>query len=134
MPNTEIKNEFAKFWIEDNILFSKFKEGLVINLSVAKQLIEMRHGISNGKKQYWCYDTNGVKSYPKESRDYSEIHGQDFLHAAALVIKSHITTFMFNAFSKINKPRIPFKAFRTEEEAVVWLKKIKAENEAKGIF
>jgi hypothetical protein len=130
----EIKSDIASFWFSNGILYSKFKEGLNINLITAKRLIEMRHEISNEKKQYWCYDTQGVKSYPKESRDYSEIHGQDYLHAAAIVVRSHITIFMFNAFSKINKPKIPFKAFRTEEDAVAWLRKIKSDNEAKGIF
>lgn len=129
-----VENEDGKIWIQNGILYSSFRDNLVISLPVAKKFIEMRHELSQGKKQYWCYFSAGVKYYPKDARDYSAIHGQDYLHACACVVNSHFTKFLFNAFLKINKPSIPFKAFRTEEEAVKWLRKLKAENEAKGIF
>lgn len=129
-----LENNYAKCWIEEGILYSTFKGPLDMKLDIMKEIIAIRHEVSNGKKQYWCFFAHGIKSYPKEARDYSAIHGQDFIHAVAAVVNSHIAMFIFNAFLKINKPSIPFKAFRTEAEAVTWLRKLKAENEAKGIF
>ena len=134
METKELKNKDGKLWIKDDILYSSFRENLVIDLEVAKTFIKMRHDISDGKNQYWCYFAAGVKYYPKEARDYSAIHGQEMLHACACVVNSHFTKFLFNAFNRINKPSIPFKAFRTEKEAVNWLRKLKSENESKGIF
>jgi hypothetical protein len=130
----KLENEYLECWIEnDGILYSKFKYPIDMKLDIMKSFIELRHELSEGKHQYWCYIANGVKSYPKESRDYSAIHGQDYLHACACVVSSHITKFIFNAFSKINKPRIPFKAFKSKEAAVEWLLALKKQNEAKGI-
>lgn len=125
-----IENEFLIFWVENGILFSRFKEPTEVTLDVMKKFIELRHNISEGDHQYWCYIAKDVRSYPKEARDYSSIHGQEYLYACACVVSSHITKFIFNAFNKINKPKIPFRAFKTKEEAVTWLKKVKAENEA----
>jgi len=129
-----VENDFMKFWMHDGIMYSDLKFPTEITLDKVKGLIETRHKISNKKKQYWCYISKGVKSYPKEARDYSDIHGQDYLHACAAVVSSQITMFIFNAFTRINRPRIPFRAFKTKESAVAWLKQLKAENEAKGIY
>lgn len=131
----EVENDLVKYYYDEyGILHSKFKGAIKLELDLAKEFINMRHEASGFKNQYWVYHTEGVRKYPKEVRDYSEIHGQDCLHACAAIVNSHITQFIFNAFQKINKSKIPFKAFRTEEEAVKWLRKLKAENEAKGIF
>lgn len=130
----KLKNEYVECWIEDEILYSRFLQPIDMKLEPMKQIISLRHEISAGKKQYWCFIANGIKSYPKEARDYSAIHGQEYVHACAAVVNSHIAMFIFNAFQKINKPSIPFRAFRTEVSAVDWLKKLKEENESKGIY
>lgn len=130
----KVSNGLLDYWMEDGILYSKFNKPIAMTLELMKESIQMRHEVSDYKKQYWCFLTKGIKSYPKEARDYSAIHGQDFIHAVAAVVNSHIAMFIFNTFLKINKPSMPFRAFRTEEEAVKWLRKLKAENEAKGIY
>lgn len=126
---TELENEFVRFWIKDGILYSEFKFEVDVDLYKVKQLIETRHTISDNKKQYWCYDVSKGKGFPKESRDYAEIYGQDFLFASALVINSHIQKFLFNAFMKLKKSKIPFQAFTSKEKATEWLMEIKAKND-----
>lgn len=131
----DIENNLVIFYYDEyQILHSKFKRPVKLELDLAIEFIQMRHEASGNKNQYWVYHTEGVRKYPKEVRDYSEIHGQDCLYACAAIVNSHITQFIFNAFQKINKSKIPFKAFRTEKEAIHWLRKLKAENESKGIF
>ena len=121
----ELENDFIRFWIEDGILYSEYKKPTDITLENAKRLIALRHELSNNKKQYWCYDFKGLKSFTKEGRDYADIHGQDFLHASAAVVNSHITMFLFNIFVKIKNVKIPFKAFKNKDKAVKWLKELK---------
>ena len=127
----EIENDIIKFWIEDGILFSEYKKPIDVTLESAKSIIALRHEISNNQKQYWCYHFTGVKSYPKEVRDYADIHGQEYLHATAAIVTSHVTRFILNTFLKLKTPLIPLQAFKTREDAVAWLKKIKSENEGK---
>jgi hypothetical protein len=130
----KVSNELLEYWIEDGILYSRFNKPMVMSLELMKESIQMRHEISDYKKQYWCLIAEKVKSYPKEARDYSAVHGQDYLHACATVVNSHIATFIFNAYNRINKPSIPFRAFKTKDAAVEWLRTLKQENEARGIL
>jgi len=125
----QLENNDIKFWIEDGILFSEFKSPIVLAIEHSKAIVAMRHEISNNEKQYWCYSLYNVKSYTKESRDYAEKYGQDFLHATAVVVTSHLTIFIFNAFQKLNRPKIPLRAFKNREDAVTWLKELKQQNE-----
>lgn len=126
---TELENEFIKFYIEDEILNSIFIKPTIINVENAKKLIDLRHQISNNKKQYWCYDIKGLKSMDKTGRDYANTHGQDQLHACAVITHSHVSQFIFNTFLMIKKPKTPFKAFNDRESAIAWLRKIKNKNE-----
>lgn len=124
-----VENDFIKFTIEDNILHSHYKKNTDLNLDLAKRLIELRHQISNNEHQYWCYNITKLKSFPKDVRDYAEIHGQECLHATAVIINSHVTKFIMNTFLRLKKPRIPFQAFSNTTDAVLWLKKIQELNE-----
>lgn len=125
---TELENEFMQFWIADGILHSKFTQRTNFDLDVIKKLIDMRHTISNNANQYWCYDVREANGFPKECRDYADMYGQDFLFATAVIINSHIQKFLFNAYQKLKKSKIPFQAFTNEEKAVAWLNEIKAQN------
>ena len=125
----EVENDFMKFWIEDGILYSQFKKPTTINIERIKALIDLRTEISDGKKQYWCYDFNGIKSYDKEARDYAEIYGQEYLYACAAVFNSHIAKFTLNTFMRLKKPLIPLKGFTKKNEAINWLNELKKKNE-----
>ena len=126
---TELENEFIRFWVADGILCSKFKREVNFDLDTIKKLIENETYYLNNVNQYWCYDVKEANGFPKECRDYAHIYGQDFLFACALVINSHIQKFLFNAFLKLKKSKIPFQTFTNKEKAMEWLLEIKAKNE-----
>lgn len=125
-----IENDFIKFEFIDEILFSEYKVPTQIDIDKSKSVINLRHEISNNQRQYWCYDIRNLKSMDLESRKYADKHGQEFLFACAVIVKSPVTQFIFNVFLNLKSPKIPFKSFYNEEEAVDWLKKIKQENES----
>ncbi len=125
----ELENETIRFWIENGILYSEYIKSSIGDYEVIKSVIDLRHEISNNEKQYWCYDIKDLTTMNKEARDYANIHGQDFLHGCAVIVNSHITKFIFNAFLMIKKPKIPFKAFNNKTNAVEWLKELKSKNE-----
>ncbi len=126
MKKTE--NDIIEFWIEDGIMYSKFKKQVAGGLEDIKKIIEARHEISEMQKQYWCYDFTGIKAYSKEARDYAEIHGQEYLHATAAIINSFVTSFILNIFMKLKSPKVPLKAFTNKEDAVAWLRELRAQN------
>jgi len=125
----KVENDIICYEIKDGILYSVYKVNLKVKIKEAKEIIDLRHQISNNEKQYWCYNINGLKSLDKESRDYADQNGQELLHACAVVINSYLTKFIFNTFLMIKKPKMHFKAFNDKESAVEWLNKIKRNNE-----
>ena len=121
------ENDIVKFWFEEGILHSQFKARIDISIDTIKELIALRHTISDKKKQYWCYDLTHIQFFSKEAMHYTEIHGQDYLHATAAVVKSHVAKFIFNWFSKFKEAKIPLQAFTCKEKAVTWLKELRKE-------
>lgn len=124
-----VENDFMKFWIEDGILHSQFKKPVVVNIERIKALIDLRHEVSAGEKQYWSYDFDGIKSYDKEARDYAEIYGQEYLCGCAVIFNSHIAKFTLNTFMILKTPLIPLKGFTKKENAINWLNELKKKNE-----
>lgn len=124
-----VENDFIKFWIEDDILYSQFKKPTDGTIENIKAIIDLRTEISDDKKQYWCYDFNGIKSYGKEARDYAEKNGQEHLYACAAVLNSHIAKFILNAFMRLKKPTVPLKGFMKKDDAIHWLNELKEKNE-----
>lgn len=118
----EVENEYVRFWFENGILVNELKKPIHVTLEVMMELIALRHKISDGRHQYWCMDGTKVLSVNKEARDYAAKHGQEFIHANAAVINSHLTKAIFNAFTRLKKPVIPFLFFTKKEKAMYWLR------------
>jgi len=125
----EVENDFIKFWMEEDILYSQFKKPTIGTLENIKTIIDLRHQISAGDKQYWCYDFEGITTFDKVARDYSDKYGQDNLHACAVVLNSHITKFIVNTFMLLKKPTVPLRGFTKKSEAINWLNELKNKNE-----
>ena len=124
----KLENYFVRFWFENGILISNFKDGTVLDLEKIKEAIDIREKISEGKNQFWLYDISNLKNVTKEVRDYAEEHGQNYLAATAVLVNSHVAKFIFNAYLKLNKPQIPFLFFTKKENAISWLLDIKEKN------
>lgn len=123
------ENEFIEFYKIDFILYSKCKDGIVLDGDNARKMIELRHQVSNNEKQYWLQDITGLKSVNKEGRDIADKYGQEFIYACASLVNSHITKFMFNTFLKLKGSKIPYQVFADKDRAIKWLLEIKAKNE-----
>ncbi len=124
----KLENEHIIFWIENGILFSEYKLPFEMTLENSKEIYALRKEISKGEDQLFCYDITHLKSMTKEARDYGELYGQDDLKASAIIVNSHLTLFIYNAFLKLKNVKIPVKAFRTRELALHWLNQFKTIN------
>lgn len=117
----EVSNSFTKYWMEDGIMCSIFLIDFELNLKNCIELINFRHDFSKGEKQYWLYDISGLKSMTKEAKDYASKYGQDYLHAAAIIVHSHMQKFLINTFIIVKKPDIPTRVFTDRSKAKKWL-------------
>lgn len=125
----EIENDFCRFWKEDGILHSCFKMPIKTGLEEAKQIIALRHAISNNESQYWCLDIRNLKYNTKEAQSYSETHGQEYLHATAVIVNSYILKIIVDVFNKGKRPKVPVRSFTSVESGVRWLTEMKTLNE-----
>jgi hypothetical protein len=122
----------TSFWTEDSddIVIFKYAPKLEINIEVAKEIVESRLNYTNGKSVYTLIDFSNVKSVTKEARDYmnSPDGGLKGILGGAFLSNSVVATLFVNLYLKISNPSVPAKFFTTEEDALWWLKKIKAVN------
>ena len=96
-----------------------------MTLENSKEIYEMRAKISNGEGQYFCYDISKLKSMTSEARKYGEMNGQENLIASAIIVNSIFAKFIYSIFLQLYNVKIPTKAFKTKEEAVIWLNTMK---------
>ena len=123
----EGSNQFTKYWMEDGIMHSVFLQDFDLTLEMCISLIQFRHEFSQGEKHYWLYDVNGLNSMTKEAKDYAAIYGQDYLHAAAIIVHSHMQKFIINTFISVKKPKIKTRVFTDKTKAKDWLLDLKAQ-------
>jgi hypothetical protein len=121
----EASNHFVKFWMEDGIMYSHFLKDIHIDLENIQEFIKFRHEFSQGEKQYWLHDLNGLKTMSKDAKEFGDKYGQEFLHAGALIAHTHLQKFIFNTFIIVKKPRVKTFVFTNKESAKKWLLELK---------
>lgn len=125
----QIETKDVYFSIEDGILFCSYKRLLTIDLDIAKMIVKDRLDFTEGKSYPIVIDFSNLKSANKEARDYMNDPegGLKGLLAGAFVSNNVVATLFINLYLKINKPTVPARFFTSKEEALNWIRKIKAE-------
>lgn len=122
-----LNGTYAEFWIEDGILFAKYKEGTYVNLDVANKLLEERELFCEGKTYAAVWESSGVTYWTREARTFmSSQRNHKYMKAAAGVYPtSYAAYIVINFFLKVNKPVRPSRFFTNMEDAIVWIKRFK---------
>lgn len=116
-------NEFAQFWIHNEILFFKYKPNVVINLRAAQNIVADRIQLQNGLSYPIFCDIRGIVDSDKAARDYLAQSGSILTKAVSLVGHQSISLSMISFYLKICKPSVPTKLFTDESAALVFLEK-----------
>jgi len=116
-----IENDFAKFWIENNILYFVYKQGTKMNLEAAKRVVADRLKVQKGVSYPVYCDMKGVKDSDKPARDYLAKEGSELVTAVAVVIDSPVTRIMLNFYLNINGPITPTRMFTEKDKALEYL-------------
>lgn len=124
------ENNYVSVWIEEGILFSTCKKQLVLDLEIAKKIVEDRIEFTKGIAYPILLDFTNLKSATKEARDYMNDPkgGLNGLLGGAFLTNSVATKVLVNLYLKINRPSIPAKFFTKKEDAINWLKDLKVNN------
>lgn len=122
LTNLEVK-------ISDGILYCRYKENLNMTLDMARQMLDDRLRFQAGKDYPVVIILNGLKAADKTTRQYAGAEGTKGISMGAFVVKNIIERVIFNFFFSLEKPKIPTKAFTTEEDAVKWINEIRTKTQ-----
>lgn len=115
-------------WINNEIVFGRYKRDLVIDLQVAKDIVADRMNVSNGIVRPFLIDVTGVLSIDIGGRKYLAEKGCGLVSAGAICTANKLLEFVANAFILLDKPAVPAKVFTSEEAAIRWLEPFKFPN------
>ena len=124
----EASNNYIKYWMEDGIMHSMFLQDIHLELELCIALINFRQEFSEGEKQYWLYDLDKLQSTTKDAKDYAAKYGDNYLHAAAIIVHSHLQKFIINTYIIVKKPNVKTRIFTDKVKAKNWLLELKAKN------
>jgi hypothetical protein len=125
---------YILYEIVDDILHVTYKKGLIIDASIASEIIHTRKEFCNHRPYPGLILDLGVMEISKEARDLfsSELGTRDVL-ATALVLRAVYSRIIGNFFIKVTRPPIPVKIFNDKTKALEWLEQFKPAAEKKTL-
>lgn len=115
------ENEFARFWVQNGILFFEYKPNIVINLEAAKIIVADRILMQNEKSYPILCDIRGILYIDKAARDYFAQSCSVLIKAVSLVGQQSVSLVLTSFYLRINKPSIPTKIFKDKSAALAFL-------------
>jgi hypothetical protein len=129
MPK-KLENSFISYDLQNGIIIAIFKEGIVIDLQAAKEILELRSEFTKAGNLPALIDGSKLKmmSFTKEARDFlSSDEARVGLKASALLVAGPVSRSLANFFLlvTVKKPMIPTKIFSDYSKALSWLNQFK---------
>ncbi|HTA83085.1 MAG TPA: hypothetical protein VK783_09135 [Bacteroidia bacterium] len=125
-PPQVLETKYAHHSIEEDVICIVWAKNLVINIDIAKEMVEERIKFCNGKEMPCLIDIRGLATIDTVSRKYfageRSITG---IIAGALVVDSLVSKLAGNIYITVDKPQIPVRLFNDERKALKWLKQFK---------
>jgi hypothetical protein len=115
------ENEFARFWICNQILFFEYKDKVVIDLAAAQCIVVDRVRVQKEVAYPVFCDARGIISIDKEARDYLAQSGSILTKAVSLLVYQSVSFSMSSFYLKISKPRVPTRMFTDKTAALAFL-------------
>lgn len=113
-------------WLDNGILFGKYKPNLIIDLQVAKDIIRDRKTISRNITRPFLVDITELLSVDAPARKYmASADACEFLNAGAIYTPNKLLAFLGNAWILLDEPLVPAKIFSNKEAALKWLEPFK---------
>lgn len=116
------RNQNARFWIDEGILFFEYKPNTTINLEVARRVVADRVAFQNERQLPVFCDMRGIISTDKAGRDFLAKSGSLLATAVALIVSEKVSMTLSAFYLEINKPSVPTQIFTDEQEALEYLR------------
>lgn len=127
MKERSFENDYAEFWLEDDIVYFIYKPGTILTIESARRVVEDRKRFQNNISYPVYCDARGLKDSDKQARDFLAKEGSDLVIAVAILTGSPVTRLMINFYLTISKPITPTKLFTDMDQAISYLQKYKTQ-------
>jgi len=134
MPSRKIirTNINEKYLDDEGILRINVLEGAHITLEALKDDAANNFELTDNKKALAIYDSRAFFTIEPDAREYVKSGIIDPTRLATAVLTNRLAVnILVNFFIRFNKPKTPMKLFTKEEDALIWLRAIGKELEAK---
>lgn len=110
---------------KDGIMFFRPKEGrTTIKKRELEQMLVGLKKFTNGEPRLFYTHNENYKSLGFEERKYIGDNLHKFAKASAVIENSPVVRFIGHTIKDLFPPKVPMQMFKSEEEAVDWLKSL----------
>ncbi len=113
----------VEIWQRDGVIHVLYRSHAEIDAEIKHEMHLVFLEITGGKKHPFMFLSEGALWYTREGREYARrIEPKQPFLAVAVVSPSLGYRLLADFYAKLYKPEVPYKVFKEEEEAKVWLK------------
>jgi len=118
-----VEGNLYKLWVDNGIVYCKYYEGLIIDLDIAKHMIESRLTLSKGKKMLGLVDARESFYLLQSAKKFmASKYAYSGLIAGGVLLNNPVTRILVNSFLNLPKTTpVPIRVFTKEETAKQWL-------------
>jgi hypothetical protein len=119
--------DYAVLEFSDQILKVTIKEAVELTTEILESILEKAADFAEGQKFCIMSDMRLDVTSTSEARKYAAKNAYMSQHLAyALIANTTAVILLTNFFIKVNKPAVPSRLFKNEEDALAWLQGILA--------
>ncbi len=115
------EDEYTRIWIENDILFLEYKDGLDLTQKVAREVVNSRITFQKNREYAIFCDTSGIIKADFESLNYLALEGLLLIKAIAFYPKFPPNILLTKFFLETLRENIPAEIFETRNQAISFL-------------
>ena len=122
MPKAFIEDTFASVWIEEDILFVRYKQGVILSGDVAQKVFKCAVELTEGKPYPLLIDMSGVVRMEKEARDFFARERRKIVLKTAFLATTRVSKAICEFYASVNIIKDTTQVFPDVKQAVQYLK------------
>ena len=122
MENKRVVSDRVEIWLDEGIVNVVYLDGAEITPSIKEEMHHIFMEITGGVKHPFVFESEGSLWYTREGREYArEIEPKQPYLAVAMIAPHLGFRLLAEFYARIYKPEVPYKVFKTRNEALIWL-------------
>ena len=127
----EIHLSYVSIHYSEPIVYFVYKEGAELGFPEIRELISYAEKLSNRKPYVTFADVRvNINITNEGKRVLQDVNNMPYFRGTAALVKNSIHKLAVDIMNNFNKPKYPFRAFTSKEEAIEWLLSLSLAEEA----